>query len=78
MKYVAIADFLTDAEIDKALVIIAEARGDCSLHAKLRDAVIAPNMARIDAALGQENDADYLAYAVEFVLESAPGTYRRH
>lgn len=80
MKRVTLADFLTDAEIARAMAILAETRGDYSLHAKLRDELIAPNTARINAALGQESDADYLAYAVEFVLESATRTtpHRRH
>lgn len=30
--------------------------------------IITPNMARINAALGQENDARYLAYMVEYVF----------
>jgi hypothetical protein len=34
----------------------------------VRDEIIKPNMTRINAALGQENDADYLAYAVEYVM----------
>jgi hypothetical protein len=30
--------------------------------------IINPNMERINTKLGQENDADYLAYAVEFAV----------
>jgi len=67
MKTMTLPDFLTEAEINEA---IAMYRADSSVgfSCRVRDAIIAPNMERINKALGQENDADYLAYCVEYVL----------
>ena len=39
--------------------------------AKIQAQVIEPNMAAINAKLGQENDARYLAYAVVYALSQA-------
>jgi len=62
-KQVAITDFLTKAEIEKAIKLKSQK--------KVRLQIIEPNMARINKALGQENDAAYLAYCVEYVLRAA-------
>lgn len=62
-KTMTLQDFLTHAEIDKAVRL-----GD---RVKVRDQIIAPNMARINAQLGQENDPDYLAFAVEYIMKKA-------
>ena len=35
---------------------------------RIRDEIIKPNIDRINKALGQENDPDYLAYAVEYSM----------
>lgn len=67
---VALTDFLTEAEIKKAVKLYKTAQP--GTFAKLCAAqIIEPNMARINAALGQENNAQYLAYAVEFVMGQA-------
>lgn len=39
---------------------------------EIRRRIIEPNMERINKALGQENDATYLAYAIQFALNHAP------
>ena len=54
---------LTRAEIKKAIRL--------KDRIAVRDQIIIPNMARINRSLGQENNPDYLAYAVEYVLTSA-------
>jgi hypothetical protein len=59
-KTMTLPDFLTANEI--ALAVTLKDR------VLVRDEIIKPNMTRINAALGQENDADYLAYAVEYVM----------
>lgn len=65
-KHISIADFLTQEETEKAVHIFASDRQN--FHARCRDEIIKPVMARIDKSLGQQNDADYLSYAVEYVL----------
>ena len=67
MKGVALRDFLTEAEILQAITLYRT----CSegTFARTVDAeIITPNMARINRALGQENDSRFLAYVVERVL----------
>lgn len=63
MKTVTLHDFLTEDEIQAAIQL-------CD-RKKVRDEIIVPNMARINEALGQENDADYLALMVEYVFVRA-------
>jgi len=59
-KMVALGDLLTDDEIKCALA--------CKTVQEIADLVIGPAMPRINAATGQENDALYLAYAVQYAL----------
>lgn len=62
-------DFLTDAQIEQAIKLY-EAHG-MDATAKIREQIIEPNMAAINAKLGQENDARYLAYACVYVFMQA-------
>jgi hypothetical protein len=66
MKTVTITDFLNEAEINACLKLWNEHRPD--FHRRVVAEIITPNMARINADLGQENDPNFLAYAVEYVL----------
>lgn len=61
-----IGDFLTDEEIAAAIRLYRAS--PASFHGQCRDRIIKPNLDRINAALGQENDPDYLTYCVEFAL----------
>lgn len=65
-KSITLTDFLSLEEIDKALAIFKSDKSN--FHRRCRDEVIAPVMNRINADLGQQNDVDYLAYAVEHVF----------
>jgi hypothetical protein len=58
--------FLTAAQIAKASALY-KAQG-MDAKAKIQAQVIEPNMAAINAKIGQENDPSYLAYAVVYVL----------
>lgn len=60
MKKVHLSDFLKDHEIKQALFLRTKA--------KIKERLIIPNLERINASLGQENNPDYLAYAVEYVV----------
>lgn len=71
MKHITLPDFLTDAEIDRAKAIWERLRDTGSFAAEVDREIITPNLARINAALGQENDPRFLAYAVEYVFSQA-------
>lgn len=59
-RTIRISDFLTVDQINQAAV--------CSSAREIAEKVITPNMAEINRKLGQENDALFLAYAVEHVF----------
>ena len=61
--------FLTDVQIAKAAKLY-KAHGMDAV-AKIQAQVIEPNLAAINAKLGQENDARYLAYAVVHACSQA-------
>ena len=65
-KMLTLPDFLTEAQIARAADLYRESGMDAT--AAIRAQVIEPNMAEINAKIGQENDASYLAYAVVYVL----------
>lgn len=65
-KTVTLTDFLTEEEINRAVHLYNTDRAN--FHENCLKEIIKPNMARINTSLGQENDADYMAYAVEFVV----------
>jgi hypothetical protein len=69
LKTVTLPQFLTEEQIAEA-VRLYEAHGTGAVP-KILARVIEPNMDAINAKLGQENDARYLAYAVVHVLTRA-------
>lgn len=71
MKQIAITDFLTAAEIARAQALWRQLRGTGQFVAAVDAQIITPQMARINAALGQENNSRFLAYAVEYVFGEA-------
>lgn len=66
MKSVTLRDFLTSDEVDQAVKLYTYHRP--AFHNRCRDEIIKPVIERINADLGQENNPDYLTYAVEYVL----------
>ncbi len=70
MKTITLPQFLTEAQIAEAAHLYDEV-GGIDVTEKILSRVIEPNMAAINAKLGQENDAHYLAYAVVYVLNQA-------
>jgi hypothetical protein len=70
-KRITIGDFLTDGEITRAMQLYKSDRAN--FHTVVLEQIIRPNMARINQALGQENDPDYLAYMVEWVFNNVYG-----
>ncbi len=74
MKTVTLPQFLTEEQIDQAIRLY-RFHGDDAVE-PIRTIVIEPNMAEINAKLGQENDARYLAYATVYVLSQTAATER--
>jgi len=69
-KSIALKDFLTDAEIARAVKLYGEAAPGTFARRCDRE-IIRPILPRINAKLGQENNSRYLAYAVEFAIVTA-------
>ena len=66
MKQIGLREFLTSDEVNKAVELYTYHRP--AFHNRCRDEVIKPVIDRINADLGQENDPDYLVYAIEAIL----------
>ena len=62
MKQITIDKFLTEEQIKQAIKL-KKAKSIC-------DQIIKPNIKHINELLGQENDPRYLAYVVEYVINS--------
>jgi hypothetical protein len=69
LKTVSLPQFLTPAQIYEAENLF-KIYGNRAVK-QIQVAVIEPNMATINAKLGQENDPAYLAYAVVYVFSQA-------
>lgn len=70
-KMIAITDFLTPAELVQARQMMKPHLTGTytkSYAQRVREVIIEPNIERINKALGQENDAMYLAFVVEYVM----------
>jgi len=65
MRTITIDQFLNEEQIKEA-VDLKKAKDICKK-------IIEPNLAAINKKLGQENDAMYLSYAVEHVINTAGG-----
>ncbi len=70
-RTIALSDVLTPSEIARARALYRE-QSDETFNTRVVRELIAPNMARINKALGQENDARYIGYAVEYCLMNRP------
>jgi len=66
MKQVGLREFLNSDELNKAIELYTYHRP--AFHKRCREEVIAPVIDRINSSLGQENDPDYLVYAIESIL----------
>lgn len=62
MKVMKLGDFLTDEQLHRCADLYPN-------REMIRDQIIKPNLAAINRKLGQENDADYLAYAIVYAIE---------
>jgi hypothetical protein len=64
VKTCKLGDYLTDAQIERCIALYPSTDA-------IRREVIEPNMTEINRKLGQENDAQYLAYMVTYAIEQA-------
>ena len=76
MKTMTLGQFLTRDEIDQCWKLWRTLEGTGRFASTVAKDIIEPNLARINAALGQENDARYLAYGVEYVFMQQTGRKR--
>lgn len=67
MKTMSLPQFLTKAQISLAAKLYKK-HGFSDAKAPIQAQVIEPNMAAINAKIGEENDAGYLAYVVVYAL----------
>lgn len=65
-KNITVGDFLTNEEIEKVQTIWRDDRN--GFHKRVLEEIIQPNMDRINRDLGQENNPDFLAYLLEYVM----------
>lgn len=61
-----LGDIFTVEEFGRAVKIARDKPNN--LHHRLRDEIVLPALPRINAATGQENNADYFAYLLEYVV----------
>ena len=65
--YITLPEFLTEEELAYAQRLFNTAEAG-TFAAQCVEKIIAPQIERINRALGQKNDATYLAYAVEYAF----------
>ena len=61
VKMVSLGDFLTEEQTRRCWGLYPN-------REQIRDKIVKPNLASINEKLGQENDADYLSYAIVHVI----------
>lgn len=67
-KTVRLGELFTAAEIAQAHNIFTN--DPTNFHKRVLDAIVTPNMERINKATGQENNPDYLAYVLEYAMNA--------
>lgn len=72
MKTATLSEFLTPEEIKRAISLYGEARAG-TFATRCEAEIVKPSLARINTALGQENNARFVAYAIEFAITEAFG-----
>lgn len=65
-------EFLTDEQIEAALRIYEAHKGTGRVAGLIASQVIEPILPAINAKLGQDNNAGYLAYMCEYVFSQLP------
>ena len=68
---VTLNEFLTEEQIQICVELYTKLKQTGQFAKTICDKIIIPNIAEINAKIGQENDPKYLAYMVEYVLSKA-------
>ena len=63
MKNIARLDFLTPEEIDRVQTLWRDLKDAGRFAAEVERQIIAPNIARITAALGEEHEVEWVVHA---------------
>ncbi len=66
MKSASLPDFLTAAQIKQASQIWLNDHSH--FHDRVLAEIVTPAMPEINRKLGQENDAGFIAYAIEYIF----------
>lgn len=66
-----IGELFTGAEIDKAVQLYKQQSSQSKFIDEVVQAIVKPALPRINRLTGQENDARYLAYALEYAIISS-------
>lgn len=61
MKTATLGEILTPAQLRRCQELYPDRQ-------RIRDEVIIPNMSQINSKLGQENDPDYISWAIIYAL----------
>lgn len=72
MKTLPIGQLFSDDELARGRRIYFQHKGEPSfevMKAALRDQIVIPAMPRINQVTGQENDPDYMAYALIYAYQ---------
>jgi hypothetical protein len=68
LKQISLGEMLTPEQLEAALTLWNELKGTGRFAAEAARIIIEPNLPAINQKLGQENDARYLAYALEYAF----------
>ncbi len=74
--FTTVDKFLTNNEIKAAIIAYAKCQNGLDKRRfvdVINQDIITPNLERINVALGQENDAKFLSYAIEHAIKEAFG-----
>lgn len=65
---VTLMTFLTKDQIDAALALWRRPHMERLFHSDVRREIVEPNIEEINRKLGQKNDPDFIAFAIEYVF----------
>lgn len=74
-KITSIGEFLTVAQIKTAQTIWKKDRSN--FHKRVLAEVVEPHMKEINRKLGQENNAGFIAYAIEYIFSEGDPSGKR-
>jgi hypothetical protein len=67
-RSIALGEIFTTDELSRVVTMWKNNPTKWGFHRDVRDEIVVPALPRINAVLGRENDADYMAYMLEALL----------